>query len=121
MHQTGSDLNIVLTYPENLSTSNSIQGHHCVSKTDPQFFTLREIPYERKVHIYHSGTSNNYRSTDGGGLIAGGTSDRRRRQACFLSAMDPLEVPLPDFTEIPRYVRYTHSEDQILMWCTHLT
>ena len=59
-------------------------------------------------------------------LIAGGTSDRRGRQACFLSAVDPLEEPLPDSKEFshketlndaPR----TFKKDQILMECTHLT
>ena len=35
-----------------------------------------------EYRIYHTGSSNNYRSIVEGGLIAGGTSDRRGRQAC---------------------------------------
>ena len=31
-----------------------------------------------------------------GGLIAGGTSDRRGRQTCFFSAMDPLDKSLTE-------------------------
>ena len=58
------------------------------------------------------------------GLIAGGTSDGRGTEACFFPAVDPLEEPLPDFTEFPkdepRMVHGKGSKKQITMQCTHL-
>ena len=77
----------------------AIQGHSGMPRIDPKFFTLLEIPYEWKVHIYHTVSSKNWRSFVEGGLIAGGTSDRTRGQACFVSVMDLLEEPLSDFIE----------------------
>ena len=47
------------------------------------------------MHLPHR-ILGHYRSIIEGGLIAGGTSDRRGRQDCFFSAMDPLEKSLPE-------------------------
>ena len=66
----------------------SIQGHSSVPSLYPKFFTLLETLYEWTVHNYHTGSLNNYRSIVEGRPIDGGTSDRRGRQACLLSAMD---------------------------------
>ena len=63
----------------------SIQGHSGAPRIDPTFFTLLGNPYAWKVFIYRTGSSNNYRSIVEGELIAGGTSGRRGRQACFFS------------------------------------
>ena len=67
-----------------------------------QLFTLPEIPYEWKVHIYHTGASNNFRSIVKGGQIAGGTSASRGRPACFFSVMDSLEELCPLSSSSPR-------------------
>ena len=90
------------------------QSASCTSTKRTQFFTLLEILYEWQVHIHHAGSSNNYRSVVEGGLVAGGTSDRRGRQACFFSGMNPMEEPLPCVIEFltnePRMAHYKHSK-----------
>ena len=99
----------------------AILGHCGVPRIDPTFFTLLEMSYQWKVHVYHTGSSNNDKPIGAGGLIAGGTSDRRGRQTCFFSASDPLEKSLPDFQELPedqpRMIHYTHSKRPC---CVHL-
>ena len=89
------------------------------------FFTLHEFPYEWNVDIYHTVSSHNHMSIAEGGEIAGGTSDRRGRQACFFSAMDLLEEPLPDFTDFPtnntQWCTTNSQKDQFLMLCAYLT
>ena len=96
--------------PQNI---RSIQGHNDVHRIDPKFCTVLEILYVWKVYIYHTRPSNNFRSIVEGGLIAGGTTHRRGRQACFFSAADPLES-LPDFQEFAknetRMAHCKHSE-----------
>ena len=98
----------------------AMQGHRGVPRVDPTFFTLLEIPYEWKVHSYHT---ESYRSIVEGGLIAGGTSDRRARHTCF-SAMDPLEEPFRCYRIL--YERTSNGapqniqNDQITMQCTSL-
>ena len=64
--------------------ARSTQGHSGVSDVDPNFVTLLEIPNDWETHINHTGSLNNYRSIVQGRLIAGGTSDRRRRQIMLL-------------------------------------
>ena len=127
MHQTGLDLNIVWTHKENLSTSDQHQVTVAYQELIQKFFMLLEIPYEWKVHICHTGSSNTFRSSvERENWSREAPSDRRGRQACFFSAMDPLEEALPDFkkfshketlNDAPR----TFKKDQILMQCTHLT
>ena len=62
------------------------------------------------THLPYRIFRNNYWPIVEGGLIAGGTSDRRGRQACIFSAMNPLEEPLRDFIELrtdePQMVHY---------------
>ena len=47
-------------------------------------------------------------------MIAGGTSDRRGKQTCFFSAMDPSEKLVPDLQGLskdePRIMHYKHSK-----------
>ena len=42
-----------------------------------------------------TGSSKDYRSVALGGLLAGGNSNRRGREACFYSAINPLENKVP--------------------------
>lgn len=97
MHQIGFDLNLVLTHAENFSTSDQFRV---------------TVTYQELIH--HTESSINYRSIVEGGQIAGGTSDRRGRQACFFPAMDPLEELVPDLiqfsTNEPRMAHYKHSQ-----------
>ena len=73
-----------MTHTENVSRSDQCKATVAHQELSPNSFTLLEILFAWKTHIYHTGSSNNYRSIVGG-LIAGGTSDRSGRQACFFS------------------------------------
>ena len=91
-----------------------MRGHNGVPEVNPTFFTPLQIPYEWKPLIYHTGSLNNCRSLVQGGLIAGGTSDRKGRQAWFFSAMPPLDNSLPEAsnvsTSVHKMVPYKHAK-----------
>ena len=92
----------------------SIRGHSGVPEGNQKLFTLVGPAYGWKDPIYHTGSSNNYRSIVQGGLIAEGTIDRTGRQACFFSAMHPLDNPLPEVSDVPtgvpEMVHHKHSK-----------
>ena len=64
-------------------------------------YEMHQTRLDLSIVFGHTGSSNNYKSIVEGGLITGGTSDRTGRQASFLSTVDPLEEPLPDFIKFP--------------------
>ena len=79
----------------------SIAGHSDESKVTPKLFTLLAIPYELETHVYHTGSSNNYRSIFQEGLLAGDTEDRTGRQTYFFSRVHPLDNSLTEESDVP--------------------
>ena len=57
----------------------------------PSYFNMTVIPENWKALIFHTGSSNNYRSIKEHGLWAGEIHSRGGRQACFVSASDPQD------------------------------
>ena len=53
--------------------------------------SLKEIPFSWKEHIFHTGSSSDYKSILENGLWGGGLSLRSTRKACFLSPLNPRE------------------------------
>ena len=69
----------------------AVQGQSHVVGINPNRFSLKEIPTSWKEHIFHTGSSSNYKSILENGLWAGGLSLRSTRQACFFSLPNPQE------------------------------
>ena len=67
------------------SKIRAFQGHSGHPKVDLNILTLLEVPLNGKELIFQTGSSKDYSSIASRGLIAGGTSNRRGRQACFFS------------------------------------
>ena len=60
--------------------SSSSTGSQSRGRGQPMPVFLKQMPFE---HVFHTGSSSNYKSIFQNGLWAGGLNLRRTRQACF--------------------------------------
>ena len=58
---------------------------------NPNLFSLKQILLKWKEHVFHTGSSSNYKNILQNGLWAGALSLRSTRQACFFSLLNPQE------------------------------
>ena len=70
----------------------SIRGHGGVPRIERTYY----IRTNGKYNFFFTGSSNNFRSIAAGGLIVGGTGDRRGRQAWFFSTIQYNHCSRPD-------------------------
>ena len=69
----------------------ALQGHSQGVAINPDLFSSKQILWNWKELILHTGGSSNYKSILEDGLWAGGLSPRCSRQACIFSALNPQD------------------------------
>ena len=103
----------------------AIQGHSGDNAVDPALQDNVLLPKGFTEYIYHVGNANELNSIIRDGLIAGGTSLQRGRQAVFFTTVSPMEdvygmeeTPC-DFTK-PRIAPYKNTWKRLqntVFWC----
>ena len=77
--------------PNQFLNLRAIQGHSGESAIDPALQDNKLIPKGYTEYLYHVGNANDLNSIIRNGLIPGGTSLKRGRQAVFFSTVNPME------------------------------
>ena len=69
--------------PSFTAMSSSSTGSQSRGRGQPMPVFLKQMPFGWREHVFHTGTSSNYKSIFQNGLWAGGLNLRSTRQACF--------------------------------------